>query len=182
MRVVGDAAETGKNQTSVLIVGFGNMSRRDDGVAFHVIRRLRERLGLLIASDDVFEDCYEDMGSGLAAICLHQLAPELAETLAEHDIVVFIDAHIDHEEWEPVDWREIMPRYRANMVTHHLTPDAVLALCGSLFGKCPRGYILSVLGTDFDFGAELSPVTSSLVDGAVDRLLALLGDEHVTVP
>jgi hydrogenase maturation protease len=166
--------------SSILLVGFGNLSRRDDGVAFHIIRRLRERLGLPAAADDPLEDAYDDMGPGLVAMCLHQLAPELAETLAQHDVVVFIDAHVAHQDWEALEWREVAPHYRANMVSHHLTPDAVLALSQSLFGSCPRGYILSVLGTDFDFGTELSPTTAALVDDAVEVLLDLMREEGIS--
>ncbi len=39
-------ASSSAPENSILIVAYGNLSRRDDGVAFHVVRRLRERLGL----------------------------------------------------------------------------------------------------------------------------------------
>ncbi len=162
--------------SSALIVGYGNLSRRDDGVAFHVIRALRTRLGL---PTPLLDDDYHDMGDNLAIVCLHQLAPELSETLSEYDVVVFIDAHADSADWAPVEWRVVTPAYRLGLVTHHLKPGAVLALCRSLFGDCPRGYILSVLGVDFDFGDNLSSTTSALVDLAVDRLMNLLRSESV---
>jgi len=157
---------------SVLIVGYGNISRRDDGVAFHIIQRLRERLGLPAWPRDVEFD--ERLEAGLAMVFVHQLAPELAETVARFEVVVFVDAHVRGAQRDPVQWEEITPAYRAGMVSHQFQPSVVLALCQTLYGRCPGGYILSVLGTDFDFGDRLSPHTSELADEAVGVLLDVL--------
>lgn len=162
---------------AVLLIGYGNVSRRDDGVAVHVLQRLRARLGLdpdeLLDAEDILS---EDVpGTRLSMICLHQLAPELAEVLAEYDLVVFIDAHVGGLDWAPVHWQEVKPVYEAGVIGHHLKPGVVLALCETLYGRTPRGYTLSVLGCDFDFGEELSAPTSALADEAVERLSALVG-------
>lgn len=160
-------------KTSVLLIGFGNVSRRDDGVAWHILRRLRQRLGLV--PDEVFADVAEE--ETLATIFTHQLAPELSQTTSRYDIVVFVDAHVQGVDWEPVSWRELSPAYEAGLTAHQLKPESVLALSASLFGHSPRGYVLSVLGYDFDFGQELSEATSSLANEAVLRLFELLRSE-----
>lgn len=161
------------HRSSALIIAYGNVSRRDDGVAFHILQRLRGQLGL--AAQELEFDCYRAVEANreerLGMICVHQLAPELAETVLDYDMVIFVDAHVADARWEDVHWQEIAPAYLSSMVAHHLKPASVLALCQSLYGRCPRGYILSVLGVDFDFGEELSPTTSALVDEAVKRLL-----------
>ena len=157
---------------SVLIIGYGNISRRDDGVAFHIIQRLRGRLGLRAWSPD--DEVDDGEKAGLATTLVHQLAPELAETLASFEVVVFVDAHVEGARRDPVHWEEITPAYRAGIVAHHLEPSVVLALCQTLYGSGPTGYLLSVLGTEFDFGDRLSPVTSQLAEQAVDVLLDLL--------
>lgn len=157
----------------VLLIAYGNLSRRDDGVAIHVIRRLQRRSGLPAGALD--EDATIDLGEDAEAYCLHQLEPELAETVAERDVVVFIDAHVAGLAWGPVHWQEIDPYYRPGLVSHHLKPEAILALSASLYGRSPKGYVLSILGTDFDFGEELSPETSSRADEAVERLVCFLG-------
>ncbi len=160
--------------TSVLLVGYGNLSRRDDGVAFHIIARLRRRLGL--PEQTVEEDTLDAQP---ATMLVHQLGPEMAETLARYDAVVFIDAHVAGTDWSPVHWQEITPALRPSMVSHHLKPGVLLSLAGSLYGHAPRGYILSVLGADFDFGEELAPATLALAEEAVERLLAFLRAEGV---
>jgi hydrogenase maturation protease len=157
---------------SVLLIGYGNISRRDDGVALHILQRLRTRLGLVPSELD--EDADGELDASLAMLAVHQLGPELAETIVGYDAVVFIDAHVEGVAWEPVHWQEIAPAYRPNIVTHHLRPDSVLALCVSLYGHGPRGFVLSVLGTDFDFGEELSADTSAFADQAMALLLTFL--------
>lgn len=156
----------------ILLIAYGNISRRDDGVAVHVIRRLQRRLGLPGGALD--EDAAITLGEGIEALCLHQLEPELAETVAGFDVVVFIDAHVEGLPWAPVHWQELQPHYRPGLVSHHLKPEALLALCQLLYERLPRGYALSILGTDFDFGEELSPDTHARANEAVDRLLAFL--------
>lgn len=158
-------------EASTLIIGYGNVSRRDDGVALHILRRLRARLGL--PPDDLIEPG-ESAGAALAMVCVHQLVPELAETLISYDTVVFVDAHVKGAGWDPLHWQEVEPAYRSGMVSHHLKPAALLALNRSLYGRSPTGYLLSVLGHDFDFGEELSPETNELAEQAVERLLGFL--------
>ena len=160
---------------SFLLIPYGNPSRRDDGVAFHIAHRLLERLGLdAMDPEDVVT---YDVADGLTIMGLHQLAPELAQDLAEADVVVFVDAHVPGAGWEDVHWEEIEGELRPSMVTHQLKPQSVLALCQALYQRTPSTYVLSVLGTDFDFGGDLSPQAQALVDPAVDRLMALL-DAH----
>lgn len=158
---------------SFLLIPYGNPSRRDDGVAFHIARRLLDRLGL--EAQDVEEVATYDVQGGLTILGVHQLAPELAQDLAEVDVVVFIDAHVPGTAWDEVHWEEIQGELRPSMVTHHLKPESVLALCHALYQRAPKAYVLSVLGTDFDFGGELSLQAQALVEPAVERLLALIG-------
>jgi len=159
-------------ERSLLLVGYGNTSRRDDGVAARILEGLLARLGLdgpqITGEDDL------DAGHGLRLLFLHQLAPELAELVAGYDTVVFIDAHVEGSGWEPLSWQRLGPAVEAGMVGHHLKPGVVLALAERLYGCSPEAYLLSVLGHDFDFGESLSEETSALAERAVDRLEQLV--------
>ena len=184
------AGRCAADRRTVLLIGYGNTSRRDDGVAGHILMRLRERLGLapIVLEDDVWlsddgEIIIEEPPEGyprIKMVLLHQLAPELGELVSRFDRVVFVDAHVKGAttvggcHWEPVHLQAIDPAYQSGMVTHHLKPAAVLALAQSLYGRRPQGYVLSVLGHDFDFGDELSEPTSRLADEAVSKLKDLL--------
>jgi hydrogenase maturation protease len=165
-------APRAKRPGSLLLVGYGNSSRRDDGVAEHILRRLLAALGLdpeaLTAEDD------REQAPGLRAVLVQQLAPELAELAWRHDTVVFIDAHVPGAGWEPVEWQAIEPAVQGGMSGHHLKPGVILTLCETLYGRRPEAYMLSVLGHNFDFGETLTAETSALADQAVARLLELV--------
>jgi len=167
--------------SSLLIVGYGNTSRRDDGVALHVLRRLRAVLGLSLDDWEANSSLCPDGGARkpLAMICMHQLAPEMAELVAQYDAVIFMDAHVAAAGWEPVAWQELCPAYQTGLVGHHLKPSVILALSRSLYGHSPRGYTLSILGHDFDFGETLSPETSDLAGEALFLLLGLIHSEDL---
>ncbi len=163
---------TEKQSARLLLVGYGNSSRRDDGVAEHILRRLLERLGLdpegVMTDDDI------EQREGFGAILVHQLAPELAELACRYDVIVFIDAHVAGVDWQPVEWQAIEPSVQGGMSGHHLKPGVILSLSETLYGRRPEAYMLSVLGHNFDFGETLTAETSDLADQAVDRLLGLV--------
>ncbi len=156
---------------SLLLVGYGNTSRRDDGVAAFILQSLLARLGLDV--DRIADDAEVDVSAGLKVLFLHQLAPELAQLIAEYGTVVFVDAHVDSAGWEPFSWRSVEPSMDAGMVGHHLKPGMLLALAESLYGNRPETFLLSVQGHDFDFGEELSDETLPLAEQAIDCLFDL---------
>lgn len=155
----------------VLLIGYGNASRRDDGVALHVLNRLRESWGrpALTAADDG----WDELGGTRDTLFLQQLTPELAATVAQYDRVIFLDAALPAAE-EAVRVERVASGYRLAAISHHLEPGALLALSERLYGKTPEGYLVSVRGADFDFGEELSPETAEAVPVAAQRVQALI--------
>ncbi|MCL0078267.1 hydrogenase maturation protease [Dehalococcoidia bacterium] len=153
-----------------LVIGFGNVHRRDDGVGFVVINSVRERLGRppLDAEDDGFDD----LGHEIDTILLHQLVPDMAEMIAGYDLVIFVDAHVGIIP-ELLREEEVIARCETTIVPHQLHPRTVLALAHQLYGGQSRGVLLSIRGHDFDFGEGLSTQTAALVPSAVNRVLAL---------
>jgi hydrogenase maturation protease len=157
----------------MLIIGFGNVHRRDDGVGLVVINSVRERLGrpLLEAEDDGFDY----LGGEIDTLHLHQLVPDMAEMIAEYDLVIFIDAHVENIP-DPIREENLIAGYDSTIVPHQLHPRTVLALAHQLYGGQTRGVLLSIRGYDFDFGEELSAQTAALLPAAVTRVLALTGE------
>ncbi len=160
----------------VLVIGFGNAYRRDDGIGLAVVNALRRQLGQpeLPAGEDGLDSLGESP-TGIDSIALHQLLPELAEELSRYELVIFVDAHVQRLDTaileEPLD-----ACFRPATVSHILHPCTLLALAQQLHGRAPRAILLSVRGHDFDFGEGLSPASEALVPAAVDRILELVGD------
>ncbi len=156
-----------------LVIGYGNLDRADDGVAYHVVNELRRRLGQPPLSPE--EDGSESLGSEADSVFLRQLQPEWMEISASYDQVVFVDAHV-HEDAGDLDCVDVRPEYVPSPFTHHMTPAAFLALTRALYGREPAGRLLSIRGHDFDFRCGLSPAASAQVPTAVEMILGMLGE------
>jgi len=156
-----------------LVIGYGNLERQDDGVAFHVVNRLRRHLAQKpLACDD---DGLSRLGSGTDCVFIRQLVPELIETVADYDRVIFVDAHIP----------SIVPHLRCTrlnpaegmaLFTHHLHPGLLLGLLKALLGREPLSHLLSIQGCRFELDRRLSPRTAKLVAPAAKMILALLAE------
>jgi hydrogenase maturation protease len=136
----------------VLIIGYGNTLRGDDGVG----PLAAEALSASAAHD------------GVDVMRLHQLAPELVEAVSRVEAVLFIDARSGGPAGE-VRCEEISLAAPDNQFTHQLTPSTLLALTRQMYGRAPAGYEISVSGQSFELSEELSPAVSE----AMPRLVGL---------
>lgn len=151
-----------------LVIGYGNPSRRDDGVGLAVVNGLRARQGKQPLDEG--DDGYAGLGGDIDTLFLQQLMPELSETLALYDAVWFIDAHLGVYP-ELVRRSPVSPRLDPAMVSHHLKPDTLLVLAQLLYHRAPHAEIISIRGFDFDFGDELSAGTAEGAGQVIDLLL-----------
>jgi hydrogenase maturation protease len=149
-----------------LIVGYGNPDREDDGVAWHILHALTTKLGL--DSPDSYEDEFPE--SALIDFTFYlQLTPEMAEDISDYEYVCFVDAHTGNIP-EPVRLINVESEFQASPFTHHLTPQSLLSMCETIYGKKPDAALLSVLGHRFLFSRELSAETAQLVPQAVELI------------
>ncbi|RPJ73040.1 MAG: hydrogenase maturation protease [Desulfobacteraceae bacterium] len=154
------------------VIGIGNPDRGDDGVARHVIDRLRAELG--VAPLDESETGLGASGPGTALIFVRQLVPELVMDLGECDRMVFLDAHVPSEPREIVCTR-IAPEARfASRLTHCLPPEGFLWLLAAAAGRRPESFLVSLRGECFDLARGLSPAAAGLVAPAAELVLSLI--------
>src|ERR1043165_4554106 len=148
------------------MIGYGNPDREDDGVAWHILRALTVRLGL--PSPESYEDEFPE--STLIDFAFYlQLTPEMAEDISAYEYVCFVDAHTGNIP-ESVRLIDVQSEFQRSPFTHHLTPQSLLAMCGTVYGKKPEAALLSVLGHRFLFTRQLSEETAVLVPEAVERI------------
>ncbi len=136
-----------------LVIGYGNESRRDDGVGRYVVEQLA-KLDL----------------PGVELQTARQLEVELAETLTHFDRVIFVDAAIP-EAPAPIQRSAVTPTFQSHAVAHYLTPPDVLSLSGTLYGHVPQAVLFSIRGRDFNFGTELSPDVEKAGQQVVEQIL-----------
>lgn len=162
-----------ENNKRTLIAGFGNVFRRDDGVGPVVVNALRTWLGR--APLDPMDDGFEDLGNAVDTVVLHQLVPELAETVKDYALLIFVDAHVGNLP-EEIREEQLNAAFTAPFVSHQFHPSTVLALAQEMYGRAPHAVLLSIRGHDFDFGEGLSPETAALVPEALARIARLIAE------
>lgn len=150
----------------LLIVGYGNPDREDDGVAWHILRALTARLGL--AAPNSYEDEFPESEHIDFAFHL-QLTPEMAEDISIYEYVCFVDAHTGNIP-EPVRLIDVESEFQHSPFTHHLTPQSLMSMCETIYARKPDAVLLSVLGHRFLFTRQLSKETARLVPQAVELI------------
>jgi hydrogenase maturation protease len=161
-----------------IIVGYGNIDRADDGVAYEVVNVLRQRLEqkMLIEGDTGLEE----LGSETDSIFLPQLMPEIMEVLIDYNQIIFVDAHVGTNT-NDLNCLPVAPEYVSSTFTHHMTPGSLLAFLKVLYNQEPAGHIVSLRGYDFDFKREVSPRTKILIPTAIEKILKLLKDDRIDI-
>ena len=154
-----------------LVIGFGNIDRADDGIAYHIINALRRHLGQGALDEE--STGLEDLNSKIDTVFLSQLTPELIDILTGYELIVFVDAHVD-ECLEPLHCEPVRLDSESTVFSHHITPAMLLVLLEALHHIEPVAYLVSLHGYDFDFHRELSPKVQSLIEPAVSKILELL--------
>ena len=160
-----DGAHGMKSKT--LVIGYGNPDRQDDGVGWHILRNLAQRVGESIPDDPGASIEVESELVDLMFIL--QIYPELAETISHYERVCFVDAHTADIP-EKISWIELSPEYEKSPLTHHMSPKTVLSISATIYDRIPEAVLVSVRGFHFEFERELSPKTAELAKKATERI------------
>lgn len=121
----------------IRLIGYGNPGRGDDGLGPALAARLLNAPGVAVTSD-------------------YQLTVDHALLIADARTVVFADAlmHAD----TPFEFAPVAASEAYDVTSHSLSPQAVLALCQTLYGHAPDAFVLGIAGDDFGAVKEgLSP-------------------------
>ncbi|MEI7742784.1 MAG: hydrogenase maturation protease [Chloroflexota bacterium] len=163
---------------TVLVVGYGNPLRSDDGVGPVVAD--------LLAADPRLAGAVVRSG--------HQLTPELAYDAAGARLLVLIDA-ADGPPAGEIGIRRIGSASGGDggseetapaglpvgaggpSLTHHLDPDGLLGLARALFGSAPSAVVVSIGAGSFEVGETLTPEVAAAVPRAVEVVAALVGED-----
>ncbi|WP_298440124.1 hydrogenase maturation protease [Geobacter sp.] len=147
----------------VLLIGYGNVLRRDDGAGV--------ALAGIVA---------RGAGSEVRVIETQQLLPELAAELAAPGVTgaIFCDARpAGPPDGEPVRLSRIAPAFGGSSLGHHLDPEALLALAEHLYGAAPPAWLVTVAGHDFGHGEGFSPEVRDALATAEEMVRALIARE-----
>lgn len=147
----------------VLVCGYGNPFRTDDGVGHILAPAVAEAAASLGWEAEVRLE--------------HQLLPEMAEEFGGFDLLIFADARVPGTGGEEgFDIREISPDPTIEGLNiHSVGPEWVLALAAKVWGRVPGALLVSVEGESFDFGEGLTEACGKRMKLALAALKERLG-------
>ncbi len=103
----------------LLIIGYGNPLRSDDGIGWIVADQIAARL------------------PHARVVVTHQLTPEIAESISQSDFVLFVDAYAMGEPGT-LRCELILPDTGTPIISHHIAPSTLLTVARRLYHHCPR--------------------------------------------
>lgn len=142
---------------SILLIGYGNPLRGDDVVG--------QVVAGIVEAWDV---------PNVRVLARHQLTPELADGLAQCDIVYFVDASIDATLGHPLT-RDVELSTESEIHSHYSSPKELLTLTRQLYGREPRAYLIEIPTDSFDLHEGLSAKARRGVEETLDNLRQTLG-------
>ena len=144
----------------VLVVGYGNALRGDDGVGWHAAARL--------AGDPRL--------AGAEVLARHQLTPELAEDVSRAEVVVLVDARDDGSVPGSIAVHRVRPRPAGTAWSHYLDPATLAGLAEVLYGAVPPVFLVSVAASSFAGGDRLSPALQQALPGVVEAVAQVVAE------
>ena len=151
---------------SILIIGYGNNLRSDDGVGRYLAEIIDQQQLHLVKT-----------------LSVHQLTPELVLEIAEAQAVIFIDAitqcryaiaSLTSQIKGEITLQSLEPSQEKNRLGHTSNPEQLLSLCQNLYDRSPSGWLLTIPTTNFEFGETFSDLTQNAIAPALVILTQLI--------
>lgn len=156
-----------ETEAPILVIGYGNELRGDDGAGPAAAVLLRRRLAPEMAR----------------VLTVHQLLPELAEELSRSTFAVFIDADcsIPPGQFGRCDLAPAVDRDKT--LGHQQSPEGLLMMARQLYGHTPPAILFYIGAADFEFRQGLSRqvrrAMPKLVQAVVDAVEEVAGTSDV---
>jgi hydrogenase maturation protease len=151
--------ERQESPAGILVIGYGNTLRRDDGVGPSVA----DAIAALAPP-------------GVRALACPLLTPELADPISRASVVIFVDAAVDAP--REVQMRKLAPADTSQIMAHAASPATLLALARDVFGHAPEAWLLTIPAEDISIGEELSAFTRRGLESAVEQIKRLASGER----
>jgi hydrogenase maturation protease len=136
--------------TSILLIGYGNVCRRDDGAGLV----LAEKLAAYWSSE----------GIRTRLLTSSQLLPEMACDIADDNPanVLFVDT-VASAAGTGIQVTPVALDVTSPTLGHHLEPTTLMSFAALLFGSHPHAWLVTVPGSDFDHGEGFSEEVEELL-------------------
>ncbi|WP_022948171.1 homospermidine synthase [Methylohalobius crimeensis] len=186
----------------VLVLGYGNPGRGDDGLGPALVERLESRFesegrGTLVKGLRGKDAAMKrprtgsqrpltrvprpslDADSMVTWLTAMQLQPEHILDMEQHDLTLLADAG-----WEtpaPFTFEAVQPLRDSSFTTHALSPQTLLAIYrDTLGGSLPPTFLLTLRGERFGLGETLSSAAAGHLDAAAGFVAERLSESEAS--
>ncbi len=148
------------NNKKILVYGYGNPGRRDDGLG--------------ITFSEAIEKWAKELGiANITCESNYQLNIEDADLISAYDLIMFADASV--EEIDNVTITKVCPSgSRIEFSMHAVSPSFVLDLCNQMYGKAPQSWLIHLKGYEWEFGEGLSIKARENIEKALEIVKPLI--------
>ncbi len=153
-------------QRFLLIIGYGNSLRYDDGAGLELALRLATY--------------WRSAGANVRHLPTQQLTPELAYDISAEDVshVLFVDARLVQQDGAgaptaEVQVEQLVPQPASPGFAHHLSPEALLVYAEHLYGRRPEAWLVSAPAFSMDHGEGLSETARRCIE-PTERVAAFI--------
>lgn len=140
-------------QVKILLYGYGNPGRQDDGLGCALVDSLEK----WISEKDL---ACVDLESN------YQLNIEDAEIISKYDYVIFADAST--ADVKDFLLEEVNESAKIAFTTHEASPGYIVKLCGELFDRYPKVYLLHIKGFKWGFQEGLTKLAEKNLNKSLD--------------
>lgn len=145
-------------KSTILVIGYGNTLRGDDGAG--------QKVAQLVADWKL---------QNVISLAVHQLTPELSETMAKANLVIFVDTvAVTNREEKELQIKKLNVNDKIDILGHSSNPENILFLTQLLYQKSPTAYWLLIPGIHFAFGETLSEVTERFIPLALAEIKEII--------
>ncbi len=144
---------------NILVYGYGNPGRQDDGLG----NAMTERIDQWIADEGI---------ANVRTDSNYQLNIEDAAEIADCDVVFFVDAST--EDIEDFCITSVGAAFKIEFTMHAVSPAFVVDLCHKIYYKTPVAYLIHIRGYEWDFAEGLTTRAQTNLDGAFAFLIKIL--------
>ena len=148
----------------ILIYGYGNPGRQDDGLGILLSQRLETWALDKQITNIEFDNNY-------------QLNIEDAAAIAQKDLVIFADA--SEENIEDFCLSRVDGSSKVSFTTHAASPGYIVQLCKELFQKNPVVFLLHIKGYQWAFQEGLSEQAEKNLEQAVEYMKTILENPEI---
>jgi len=148
----------------ILIYGYGNPGRQDDGLGKHLVELIDEW-----KEKEEIKNIHTD--------CNYQLNIEDAATIAGYDTVIFADASV--EEMDDFKLEKVTPdNSTIEFTMHAVSVSFVLDLCQKLYNRQPETVLLHIRAYEFEFIEKLTSGAEKNLMKAFEFLIRFLTNQQ----